>query len=116
MKIDVVLPWVTSSDPKWQASRNKYLGESAKAYGKIDNDEELFRDWDTLKYLLRGISDHMPWVNRIFLVTAGQRPEWLQEAGKLKLIDHQDFIPKEYLPTFSSHAIELNFHRIPGLS
>ena len=29
---------------------------------------------------------------------------------------HEDYIPGEFLPTFNSHTIELNFHRIPGLS
>lgn len=29
---------------------------------------------------------------------------------------HEDFLPPEVLPTFSSHAIEMNLHRIPGLT
>jgi hypothetical protein len=121
MKIDVVIPWVTSSDPKWQALRQQYLPQTAQTKQGADNDEELFRDWDTLKYLLRGVHDFMPWVNRIFLVTANQRPTWLQDLtqisdNKLTLIDHTDYIPAKYLPTFSSHTIELNLHRIPELS
>ncbi|MCL2371218.1 stealth family protein [Candidatus Saccharibacteria bacterium] len=121
MKIDVVVPWVTSNDPKWQALRQQHLPNNTKSDQGADNDEELFRDWDTLRYLLRGIHSHMPWANRIFLVTMNQRPKWLADLaklsnGKLALIDHKDFIPKEYLPTFSSHTIELNFHRIPDLS
>ena len=28
----------------------------------------------------------------------------------------EEYIPPEYLPTFSSHTIELNLHRIPGLA
>ena len=35
---------------------------------------------------------------------------------KLKWIKHTDYIPQEYLPTFSSHVIELNLHRIQDLS
>ena len=35
---------------------------------------------------------------------------------KLHIVNHRDFIPEEYLPTFSSHAIELNMHRIPDLA
>lgn len=31
-------------------------------------------------------------------------------------MNHKDYIPEEYLPTFSSHPIELNLHRIKGLS
>ena len=32
------------------------------------------------------------------------------------MVKHTDFIPNEYLPTFNSHTIELNLHRIKGLS
>ena len=38
------------------------------------------------------------------------------EHPKLKLVTHKEFIPKEYLPTYNSAAIELNLHRIEGLS
>ena len=44
-------------------------------------------------------------------------PKWLNTNNpKLKIVNHWDFIPHEYLPTFSSIPIELNFHRIKGLS
>jgi hypothetical protein len=31
-------------------------------------------------------------------------------------VKHEDYIPKEYLPTFNANTIELNFHRIKELS
>ena len=34
----------------------------------------------------------------------------------MHIVRHEDYIPKEYLPTFSSHPIELNIHRIAGLA
>ena len=37
-------------------------------------------------------------------------------APKLNFVRHEDFIPKEWLPTFSVRPIELNLHRIEGLS
>ena len=36
--------------------------------------------------------------------------------SKLRWITHKEFMPKEYLPTYNSAAIELNLHRIEGLS
>uniref|UniRef100_A0A7S3VHJ2 Stealth protein CR2 conserved region 2 domain-containing protein n=1 Tax=Dunaliella tertiolecta TaxID=3047 RepID=A0A7S3VHJ2_DUNTE len=39
-----------------------------------------------------------------------------QLQQKISFVDHTDFIPAEYLPTFSAPAIEANLHRIPGLS
>lgn len=47
----------------------------------------------------------------------GHVPEWLDlNNPKLKVVKHSDFIPEEYLPTFSANAIENNLHRIDGLS
>ncbi|WP_232353077.1 hypothetical protein [Hafnia alvei] len=54
---------------------------------------------------------------KIHLVTCGQVPLWLDiKNEKLNVVSHADFIPNEYLPTFNSNAIELNIHRIEGLS
>ena len=43
--------------------------------------------------------------------------EWLNtKHPKLNIVCHEDFIPQKFLPTFNSHTIEWNFHRIPGLT
>ena len=109
--IDFVLTWVDGSDRTWKDEYNKYKGMAG------DDAEVRFRDMDTLRYWFRGVEKYAPWVNKVFFVTCGQRPIWLDENHpKLVCIKHEDFIPKEYLPTFSSHTIELNLHRIPELS
>mgnify|MGYP003303593660 CR=1 FL=1 len=38
------------------------------------------------------------------------------DSEKLVIVNHRDFIPEEYLPTFNSNTILLNLHRIKGLS
>ncbi len=35
---------------------------------------------------------------------------------KLHIVKHEDYIPKEFLPAFNSHVIEMYLHRIKGLS
>ncbi len=111
--IDFIITWVDDSDPAWQKERNKYMAESAQE----DSRSVRFRDTDTLRYWFRAVEKNAPWVRRIFFVTWGHLPEWLDTSNrKLKIVNHKDFIPKEYLPTFSSHVIELNLHRIKGLS
>lgn len=111
MNIDFVIPWVDGDDAQWVAQRNLYAGTGE------DRDPSRFRDWDILRYWFRAVEEHAPWVHLIFFVTCGQIPQWLnRDHPKLKLIHHQDYIPAKYLPTFSSHTIELNFHRIPELS
>lgn len=116
MDIDVVIPWVDPTDKEWQASKNKFLKDLNN--DKVDNSENRFRDWDNFKYVFRGIDKFMPWVHKIYLITCGQIPDWMNKEAddRLVIVNHSDYIPKEYLPTFSSHPIELNLHRIKKLS
>lgn len=109
MKIDFVICWVDGNDPAWQTQRNRYSWQPL--------DESRYRDWDILKYWFRAVEAYAPWVNKIHFVTCGQHPRWLNwDHPKLHRVDHRDFIPEAYLPTFNSMAIELNLHRIEGLS
>lgn len=110
-KIDFVITWVDGADPAWLEKRQKF------ALGERQSETVRYRDWGFLRYLFRGIEAYAPWVRHVWLVTDGQKPEWLDEScAKVSVVDHRDFIPEEYLPTFNSHTIELNLHRIPGLS
>jgi hypothetical protein len=111
-KIDFVIPWVDGNDPEWQKDKAKYKGSPTS-----DSSISRYRDWDNLQYLFRGIETFTPWVNRIHFVTYGHLPKWLNtDNPKLNIVNHRDFIPNEYLPVFSCRPIELNIHRIPGLS
>ena len=108
--IDFVITWVDGSDPEWINKRNYYSGKRSYI------NAHQYRDWEFLPYWFRGVQKFAPWVRKVFFVTDGQRPDWLIENDKLVLVDHKDFIPSQYLPTFNPHTIELNFHRIEGLS
>jgi len=94
------------------------VGRPSLEKTRFDSSDLRFRnDFDFIKYWFRGVEKFAPWVNRIFFVTAGHLPDWLNpDHPKLKIIHHSDFIPKEFLPTFNSHTIENNLHRIKELS
>lgn len=112
MKIDFVIPWVDGSDPAWRKEKYKYMG-----IDEPDAGDERYRDMGILKYWFRAVEAYAPWVNQVHFITWGHLPEWLNtDHPKLHIVNHKDYIPEEYLPTFSSHPIELNIHRIPGLS
>lgn len=114
--IDFVITWVDGEDPKWIQSKNEYLNE-LMVDSKLDSRSNRYRDMDVLKYWFRGVEKNAPWVNKVYFVTCGQKPDWLNENyEKLVLVNHSDYIPKEYLPTFNSNAIEIYMHRIKGLS
>ena len=110
-KIDLVILWVDGNDKEWILEKNKYL------HIKGDAGENRFRDCDNLQYLFRGIEKYAPWVNKVFFITWGHIPSWMDiNNPKLRIVKHEEFIPKEYLPTFNSNVIELNLHRINDLS
>lgn len=114
-RIDFVIPWVDGGDPAWQKEKNRALHGEAGA--DLDAGENRYRDWDNLRYWFRAVEKFAPWVHQVFFVTCGQRPDWLNPgAPKLRLVDHRDYIPEQYLPTFNANPIELNLHRIKGLS
>lgn len=119
--IDFVIIWVDGNDPRWLEQKNHYIAELPQAdrlnHCQVDLDISRYREWENLKYWFRSVEKYAPWVRTVHFVTCGQIPQWLNtDCPKLNIVKHADYIPQEYLPTFSSHPIELNIHRIPGLS
>ncbi|MCF0235369.1 MAG: Stealth CR1 domain-containing protein [Bacteroidaceae bacterium] len=111
MEIDFVMCWVDGGDPVWQQKRCQYKGTP------YQHSDTRYREWGILRYWFRAVEQYAPWVNHIYFITDGQCPEWLNlDSPKLTLVDHRDFIPHEHLPTFQANTIELNLHRIKGLS
>ncbi|WP_156925832.1 stealth conserved region 3 domain-containing protein [Glycomyces arizonensis] len=112
--IDVVYTWVDGADRAWrrrrEAARPPYHPDSAS--------EARFADREELRYSLRSLHLNAPWVRRVHLVTDAQRPRWLDtEVPGLTVVDHTElFDDPGRLPTFNSHAIETQLHRIEGLS
>lgn len=115
MDIDFVITWVDMNDPKWQAKFLKY--SCNKNNSKNGVSKARFRDNGFLKYWFRGVDKFAPWVRKIHFVTDGQKPEWLDESNpKINLVNHEDFIPSQFLPTYNSAVIERYIHKIPGLA
>jgi len=113
-KIDFVLPWVDASDPKWIESKFQYENVNDE-----DNQTQTrFREMNTLKYVLRSIEKNAPWYNKIYLLTTGHTPKWLDISHpKIELVTHDElFIDKSALPVFNSSAIEMNLVNIKGLA
>ena len=112
-KIDFVILWVDGNDLEWQKEKNKYMDKPKEDVNGVIR----YREWDNLKYWFRGVEKFAPWVNNVYFITWGHVPKWLNlKHPKLKVINHKDYIPSKYLPTFSSHPIEFNIGRIKELS
>jgi hypothetical protein len=117
--VDVVYTWVDGSDEDWQRSRAAALRVSdPEQFTESATAEARFREHDELRYSLRSLERHAPWVNHIWIVTANQVPEWLDtDHPKVTVVSHHEIWSDEgTLPTFNSHAIEAHLHRIEGLT
>lgn len=113
MDIDFVVLWVDGNDPAWRAEKAKYSGETVDD----SNSDNRFRDWGLMPYWFRAVEHFAPWVRKVHFVTCGHVPEFLNlNAPKLHHVRHEDFMPEGSLPTFSSHALEMNLHRISDLA
>ena len=122
--IDIIIPWVDGNDPEWQRelqqTKEKIKGRTGQdgtdGIQELANTNIRYESWDNLQYIFRGIEKFMPWADRVFLVTWGHLPEFINPSHpKLRIVRHSDYIPEEYLPTFNSNVIELNYHRIDEL-
>ena len=111
-EIDFVLTYLDGNDIEWQKEKNRF-----SPGGTSDVNPNRYRDWDNLRYFFRAIERFAPWVRKVHIVTWGHIPSWLNaDHPKIHIVNHKDYIPEDWLPTFSSRCIDMNLHRIPGLS
>ncbi len=108
--VDLVYLWVDGNDPQWLKKRSQCLKtpiDTVERY--IDNNE--------LKYSLRSVEKHLPWIRKIFIITDNQIPNFIDTSNpKITIIDHTEIIPQEFLPTYNSVVIEFFIHNITDLS
>lgn len=108
--IDLLITYVNSSDSSWVRD----FIQTTKCHNPTPT---RFRSWGTLKYLFRGIERYMPFIRKIVLIVAkpSQVPVWVNQEN-VRVVYHDEFIPKKLLPTFNSCTIESFFWNIKGLS
>lgn len=108
MKIDFVFPFVDASDPEWRKQYDTFFPKSFES--------TRFKDLGILEFLFRCLEVNAPWINKVYLLVSSesQVPKWVDKS-QVKIITHEQFIPKEYLPCFNSCTIEMFLHNIPDL-
>lgn len=116
--IDLVYTWVDGGDLRWRADRLAARQRHEGPDLPTADDDGRYSSHDELRYSLRSVEYFAPWVRRIHVVTAGQIPTWLNtDDERINIVDHGEiFADPLNLPTFNSHAIESQLHRIPNLA
>jgi hypothetical protein len=117
-KIDLVFTWVNGLDQDWNDQRNYYAELNEEKITYYDQNSDIrYQQIDELNYAISGALKYIKWLGNIYIVTANQTPDFLDLTNpRIRIVDHTEIIPSEYLPTFSSGAIEANIWRISGLS
>lgn len=122
--VDIVITYLNSRDEEWQKSFNYYKNLELNNNAQTTSNRQAFgsertREWDNLKYWFRGIEKNCPWIRKVFLVVQNERhiPKWLDKNNpKLRIVYHDEFIPKELLPTYSASVISFYLSNIKDLS
>lgn len=116
--IDIVVPFFNDKDPYWKKIMYEYMIKEGSNDRQVVG-EERYRDWDCFKYWFRCVENSCPWVNKVFLIVASetQIPDFInRNCPKLRIVLHEEFVPKELLPTFNSITFGTYIYNIPDLS
>lgn len=118
---DIVIAWVNGADPEHQRKRLLHM-RTGPAAERVATKSRRFSDNEEVRFNLRSIKNHAPWVRRVWLVTDGQFPAFIDRDQALKsdihVVDHRAIYRgfEGFLPVFNSLAIETMLWRIPGLA
>lgn len=113
--IDMVFSWVDGSEPGYVEERHRWGALSGLT---SDSPPARYRQIDELRYALRSVHAFAPWVRRIFVASDSPAPDWLDPGHpQVTFVRSEEFFADPgALPTFNSHAIESQVHRISGLA
>lgn len=107
--IDVLLTYVDGSAPGFTEAYTASLGHPPSPCH--------VRTLGELRYVLRSIHQHVPWVGNVVLVVKdqGHVPRWLNR-DTVRVVTHGEFLPASCSPCFSVFAIQAWSHRIEGIA
>ncbi|KAH3757390.1 exopolysaccharide phosphotransferase [Pelomyxa schiedti] len=114
--VDLVISWVDGSDPAWLTLKEEFLPE--KTDTRDAQRPKRWRNNNEVCYLLRSVKQYAPWIHHVWIVSLNQIPVCVDTSATtwISVVNHSDFMREIDQPNFSSHSIEANLHRIPGLS
>jgi hypothetical protein len=115
LDVDIVFTYVNGYDPEFIKLKNSYINDINKRY----NPDIRSKGIDEIIFSVNSVIKFIPWIRKIFIVTNNQIPpidKKLISSGKVIIIDQNNIIDPQYLPTFNSDVIESYLHNIPDLS
>lgn len=125
-KIDIVYTYVDGNDPDFIKNLNRYKQQNTDDILPTNNPKLRYESVDEILYSLRSIFKFAPFVNKVFIITYNQKPNYESTIEKhfperlndIRIIDHKDLFGEypEIYPTFNSITIESFLWKISELS
>ncbi|MFC7053608.1 hypothetical protein ACFQI3_13010 [Hansschlegelia quercus] len=118
---DIVIAWVSGADSQHRKKRARYLANGPSPE-TVATKNRRFSDNEEIRFNLRSIRNHAPWIRRIWLITDNQFPSCidreLAQSSNIEVVDHRTIYRgfEGFLPVFNSLAIETMLWRIPELA
>lgn len=113
--IDLVYLWCDINDKDFKERKKQYLNNSEQI--KNCNHPCRYINNDELRFSLRSVEKYASWINKIYIITDSQIPIWLNlNNDKIQIINQNDILPKDAIPSFNSNAIEHCIVNIDSLS
>jgi hypothetical protein len=121
--VDIVITWVDSSDVNWQKAKQHFYVDKNSDNESIRFPDVKYPDYE-LETAILLILKNIQWRGMIYIVASdGQIPKCYEKLknldDRIQMVYHSQIWPEQMLhtlPTFNSHAIECNIHRIENLS
>ena len=109
-KIDAVYTYADMTDPGWYKQYIKHM--------KKEPSPGRHHNYNELEYSIKSLRIFCPFIDKIYIVTAGPIPAWYDPLDtQINIIDQNEILGEECIkPTFKSTSVEAYLHRIPGLS
>lgn len=117
--IDLVYCWCDLADPVFRAKKEECARKLGLSFDAAANSDCRYASNDELRYSLRSVERHAPWVRKVFIVLNDENapPPWLNcSSPRVSIVHLSDFMPPEHLPTFNSVPIEFGIANIPEVS
>jgi len=111
--VDVVYTWIKQPS---LAGFEKMLKDCPHLTGGW----QRVRNMHTFRFSLQMLGLYLPWVRKVFIVTPGEVPDWLNTSNpKVEVIKQETLWPQARLqrdlPIHNSQQVEAYLHRIPNL-
>ncbi len=74
--VDAVYTWVDGNDPEWAKRKTEAQADISQSGASLDETslaECRFLDNEELRFSLRSLARHAPWIRNVYLITDRQR-------------------------------------------